>query len=130
SLVIPYGRQQGYAMPPEIAPAGDLSMPLGEYAKFLQLHIDGLSGSPRLLSADSFAFLHEPSGHYACGWIVLERDVDSPSGPLHERISTHDGSAGSFYIHTVLSHQRHAAAAAVVNCGSDGARKLTTRMVD
>src|SRR5690606_40293924 len=65
-LLMPYGSEQGYDLPQQIAPAGDLSMPLGDYAKFLKLHMDGLAGEPRLLSAETFAFLHEPVGHYAC----------------------------------------------------------------
>ncbi|MCB1217081.1 beta-lactamase family protein [bacterium] len=125
-----YGRAQGYVLPVEIAAAADLSMPLGEYAKFLRLHLDGLSGSPRLLSAESFAHLHEPAGHYACGWIVLDRDIETPQGSSTERISTHNGSTRTFYIHALINQTRGIAGAAVVNCGGDAARELTTTLVD
>ncbi len=121
----PFGRSEGYSLPVEIAPAGDLSMPLGEYAKFLRLHLDGLGGEARLLTEESFAFLHEPVGHYACGWIVLDRDRETEEGVVTQRISSHDGSAGSFYLHTELNPAAGYAVAAVVNAGGDASRGLT-----
>lgn len=128
-LPLPYGRKQGYSLPAEIAPAGDLSMSMPDYGKFLQLHLDGLTGDPRLLSAESFAFLHEPVGHYACGWIVLDRESILDDEALAGRVSSHDGSAGTFYIHAELDQSRQIAAAAVINIGGDKSRELTEGLV-
>ena len=40
------------------APAGDVFMTIGDYAKFVQLHLRGLRGQPRLLRAETFLKLH------------------------------------------------------------------------
>jgi CubicO group peptidase (beta-lactamase class C family) len=60
--------------PVAIGPAGIVHCTLGDYAKFLRLHLNGANGRAELLSADSFKKLHTaPNGRqFAMGWIVAK----------------------------------------------------------
>jgi CubicO group peptidase (beta-lactamase class C family) len=100
-------------MPPAIAPAGDLSMSVRDYAKFIQLHLRGLRGQPRLLSGETFARLHTPVEHYAMGW--GEVDLEG------ERTATHDGSTGTFWATVWMQPGRDLAVAVLVNAGGERA---------
>jgi CubicO group peptidase (beta-lactamase class C family) len=99
--------------PPAIAPAGDLSMSVRDYAKFIQLHLRGLRGEPRLLSAAGFRRLHTPVGNYAMGW--GEVDLNG------ERTATHDGSTGTFWATVWMQPRRNLAVAVLINAGGDRA---------
>jgi CubicO group peptidase (beta-lactamase class C family) len=96
-------------MPPAIAPAGDLSMSVGDYARFIRLHLRGLRGQPSILSASSFARLHAPTGNYAMGWgeVSLEGELTA----------THDGSTGTFWATVWMQPGRNVAVAVLVNSG-------------
>jgi CubicO group peptidase (beta-lactamase class C family) len=118
----PFGDAQGYRLAPAIASAGDLCMPIADYGKFLQLHLQGLAAGSPLLSQAGFAKLHEPLGNYACGWIIVERNGDE--------VSTHDGSAGSFYMRGAINRTKQYAVAAVVNSGGDKATALVQSMIE
>jgi CubicO group peptidase (beta-lactamase class C family) len=76
-------------VPPIIAPAGDLSMSVEDYAVFIQAHLRGLLGGHRLLRPQTFERLHTPVGDaYALGWAV-ECLGD-------QCLSYHEGSVGTF----------------------------------
>lgn len=85
---VPHDPNSGYALPALIASAGDTSLVLADYAKFLRLHLDGLRDTGGILRATTIQRLHDPVGTYACGWAIGSRDG--------ETISLHFGSAGTF----------------------------------
>ena len=62
---------------PAYAPAGTIHCALHDWAKFVQLHMDGFAGRPTpLLSQPSFSFLHRcvPGQSYTYGgWLRVER---------------------------------------------------------
>jgi CubicO group peptidase (beta-lactamase class C family) len=110
-----------YALPAAIDPAGDLSMPIGDYGKFLQLHLRGLKGletlgsdGKALLRPETIKELHTPrSGDYSCGWNEMR------TLGLFE--SSHDGSAGTFYCTATIDANNGFAVAAVSNAGTEAA---------
>lgn len=111
-----------YKLPAAIAPAGDICLPIGDYGKFLQLHLRGMMGletegfaKQPLPSAETIKLLHEPDGDYSCGWI------ETRSLGMHE--SSHDGSAGTFYCTATIDADYGFAVAVVTNGGSDSAAK-------
>jgi CubicO group peptidase (beta-lactamase class C family) len=66
-----------YTPPVYMFPAGHLSMPLPDYARFAQIQLRGLRGKPTLLKAETFKKLHTSLGlypdlnlDYASGWVV------------------------------------------------------------
>jgi len=75
-------------VPTAIAPAGDISLSLGNNVRFVQLHLRGLRGSPSLAAPATFARLHQFVGDYALGWAPM--DADGASGSFHL------GDAGTF----------------------------------
>ncbi|MCP4262560.1 MAG: serine hydrolase [Planctomycetes bacterium] len=98
---VPHSPTDEYEVPPIIAPAGDVSMTMGDYLVFLRENLRGLNGQSNLLTQETFEFLHTPVGTifdapYACGWIVMPDAFDGIA--LH----THDGSALTFYINMIL----------------------------
>jgi CubicO group peptidase (beta-lactamase class C family) len=105
-------------MPAAIAPAGDLSLSVRDYARFVQLHLRGLRGRPELLSAASFTRLHTPTGNYAMGWGEIELDG--------ERTATHDGSTGTFWATVWMQPGRDLAVAVLVNAGGSRAAAAAT----
>jgi len=112
-LLRPHDPHDEYQLPSIIAPAGDVSMSIGDYARFVQLHLRGLRGRAELLSAATFRRLHTPTGYYAFGWAVVS--VDGVAS------SSHDGSAGTFYVLVVIQPSRDLAVAVVTNAGHDEA---------
>jgi CubicO group peptidase (beta-lactamase class C family) len=109
-----------FRMPPAIAPAGDLSMSVRDYARFIQLHLRGLTGRAELLRPETFARLHDPVEHYAMGW--GEVDIDGV------RTATHDGSTGTFWATAWIQPSRDVAVAVLVNAGGERAAEAAARV--
>jgi CubicO group peptidase (beta-lactamase class C family) len=105
-------------VPPVIAPAGDLSLSVRDYARFVQLHLRGLRGEPRLLSGEGFRRLHTAEGFYAMGW--GEIDIEGV------RTAVHDGSTGSFWATAWIQPGRDIAVVVLVNAGGERASAAAT----
>ncbi len=101
------------AIPAALAPAGDLSMTMSAYARFLHMHVRGLAGRDDVLRATTIRALHEPDGEYAFGWGVQREGA----GTMH----FHEGSAGTFHVVTLLNPQSGIAVATVTNAGGERA---------
>jgi CubicO group peptidase (beta-lactamase class C family) len=108
-----------YHLGPALAPAGDVSLSILDYGRYIQAHLRGLRGRPDLLRPETYHFLHEPVGKtaqgtgYALGWGITELD----GVPTH----AHSGSAGTFYARVVLQPTRDLAVAVVTNAGDEDA---------
>lgn len=79
-------------------PAGDISMPLPDYAKFIQLNLQGLGGKDNLLKADTYHFLHLGRSAYSIGWGNVKQGG--------KYFSDHSGSAGTFFCYTLIDHSK------------------------
>lgn len=98
-----------------IAPSGDLSMSIEAYSKFVQAHLQGLRGKDNALKASTYDYVHYGRENYAMGWTrLLRNDV---------HISTHDGSAGTFYTHTSILKEKDLAIVIFVNASNIYATK-------
>jgi D-alanyl-D-alanine carboxypeptidase len=78
-----------------IEPAGDISMPLPDYAKFIRLQLEGLAGDDNVLTHDTYRFLHYGIKDYAIGWLNRVDDKGKMA-------SMHEGSAGTFDVLTFI----------------------------
>lgn len=87
-------------VPGVLAPGGDVSMAVRDYADYARLHLRALCGQPAVLAPATWAALHAPVGDYAMGWSVIEADGNVAL--------THTGSPATFYAFVVLyRNQRH-----------------------
>lgn len=61
--------------PPALGPAGTVHAALGDWAKYVALHLSAARGEARLLKPESFTKLQAPldDGEYALGWLVTQR---------------------------------------------------------
>jgi CubicO group peptidase (beta-lactamase class C family) len=110
------------AIPPALAPAGDLSLTMAAYGRFLQLHLRGLAGRDGVLHAATVRALHEPTGDYAFGW-AIQREGSTA-------VHFHEGSAGTFHAVTLLDPRRGIAVATVTNAGDERAADAIREAAD
>ncbi|MGI4875609.1 MAG: serine hydrolase domain-containing protein [Janthinobacterium lividum] len=106
-----------YRIQPVLAPAGDVAMPLPDYARFVQLHLQGLLGHANYLRAATYQTLHFGHPAYAYGWGVGQ--VAATGAP----VSSHDGSAGTFFCHTIIYPGEQVAFVVVTNAGGEAAEQ-------
>lgn len=59
------------------------------YARFIRLHLRGLQGKSKLLSAREFAFLHYGLPEFAVGWFWYRDEAG-------HNVSFHRGNPGTF----------------------------------
>ena len=113
-------------IPAFLTPAGNLSLGVGDYAKFVQRHLRGLRGAAELISAQDYQRLHTPIGRYALGWVVATADG--------VRTSAHDGTAGTFYALVAIRPERDRAVVVLVNAYSadaaNAANTLALQLLD
>lgn len=87
--------------------AGDLSMNIVDYSKFIQLHLKGLLGEDNYLSSSDYTLLHFGIDGYSYGW---GNQIANDS-----KESYHDGSAGTYYCHTMLKPSENIAVIIMTN---------------
>lgn len=109
-------------VPLAMAPAGSVYCSMTDYAKFLQLHIDGFHGrrNPVLRFSNGFAKLHErwPGQNYTCGaWNRLDVEVGDGTTP---RLG-HEGSNTLNYATAWVYPEIQRAVAGFTNMGEIGA---------
>ncbi|MDE2407725.1 MAG: beta-lactamase family protein [Xanthomonadaceae bacterium] len=117
TAVEPQAPGAGWALGPVFEPAGDYSLSLADYAKFLQLHLAGLAGRDGLLKASSMQRLHAGPGEYAMGWFLREFDGTAAHW--------HTGSTEAFFSRVIMLPERGIAVAVLTNAGSESASAAT-----
>jgi CubicO group peptidase (beta-lactamase class C family) len=121
TAVEPQAPGDGWALGPVFEPAGDYSLSLADYAKFLQLHLAGLAGRDGLLKASSIQRLHAGPGEYAMGWFLREFDGTAAHW--------HTGSTEAFFSRVIMLPERGIAVAVLTNAGSESASAATREAV-
>jgi D-alanyl-D-alanine carboxypeptidase len=108
-----------------IEPAGDISMPIADYVKFIQLNLAGLEGKSGLVKPQTVNYLHFGHPAYSIGWLNTNK-ADKHS-------SEHAGSAGTFYCYTLINKDKNLAYVIMANSATDKALdsifKLLEQMV-
>jgi CubicO group peptidase (beta-lactamase class C family) len=112
-VLLPHDPDGPEQFPGVFTPAGDVHMSVVDYAKFAQIHLQGLAGTDTILAADTYRQLHRPEGDYALGWSVVPFD-----GTI---VSTHGGSAGTFVSFIVLFPDRDRGLVVLTNAASEDA---------
>lgn len=95
-------------------PAGDISMPITDYAKFIQINLRGLSGSKAFIKSETFYFLHYGKEEYSIGWA----NTDSKK----QKTSQHSGSHGTFFSFTQIDYNNKLAYIILINCAPEEAQ--------
>lgn len=95
-----------YKLNPIVAPAGDISMNIIDYSGFIQLHLRGLHND-NYLQKQSYYTLLFGKKEMAYGW---------GNATMNElTFAFHDGSAGTFYTHMILSKDMNVAVVIMAN---------------
>lgn len=116
-VAVPHPPDHEYQLEPFLAPAGDISMSMANYGRFLQAHLAGLGGTGTLLRAESVRTLHNDGEiGLGMGWGVTRLRTLEHLGVF----STHAGSAGTFVVAAAVSHEHDRAFALALNSGFDG----------
>ncbi|MEO5596889.1 MAG: serine hydrolase domain-containing protein, partial [Lysobacteraceae bacterium] len=103
----------GWALGVIFVAAGDYSLSLADYAKFLQLHLAGLAGRDGVLKASSIQRLHAGPGENAMGWFRGELE----GLPAH----WHTGATETFFSRVIMLPEQGVAIAVLTNAGSETA---------
>ncbi len=108
--------------PPAIGPAGTVHASIGDWGKFISLHLRGTRADTPLLPRDQFQKLHTaPEGAeppYALGWIVTRRQWGGNGDVL-----THAGSNTMWYCVAWLAPARGFAVLVACNQGGENASR-------
>lgn len=112
------------AIPAFLTPAGDVSLTLEDYGRYLREHLCGLRGEPtRILSAETIQFLHHSQGDdgASLGWGAYAFD-GVPA-------SIHVGGTGAFSAFVAVLPSRDFAVATVVNSGAPDSRSAALTLM-
>jgi D-alanyl-D-alanine carboxypeptidase len=121
SVVTPLGPSHTYRLHDYMAPAGDVAMPLPDFARLVQLHLRGLQGQRNYLLPNTYEIIHFGKPEYAYGWGVAGLGSRAPA-------SYHDGTAGTFFCHTILYPRQKVAFVVLTNQGGDNAQEACTKL--
>ena len=93
-------------VPPVLGPAGAVHTALGDWSKFVALHLAGARGESDFLAPETFQKLHTPLGdtpeqEYALGWGVAEGVVISEI-VAGGRVLVHVGTTDSFFAYALI----------------------------
>lgn len=119
------------------AASGDVHMTMEDLARFLHLHLQGLRGSPRLLTAETFTRMHTPvapAAGYGLGWgrfVAARRaapgDAADADGYVRFPVHFHTGGTVVFYTVVYVSPTRDVAIAVSTN---SYLKDAATRVID
>ena len=104
---IPLAPNHEYKLEDYLLPAGDLSINILDYSVFIQAHLNGILGNKSVLKTETFEKMLYGLDSYSYGWGNRINDK--------EKLAFHDGSAGTFYCHSVISSTDKVALIIMIN---------------
>ena len=104
-----YSPGDPYAISDILAPAGDISMRPLHYARYVQQHLRGLQGIDGYVTAATMRHIHHAERGYSLG-VTNATYYDKP-------VSQIEGSAGTFYCHTIIVPEDDFAYVVMTNAG-------------
>lgn len=105
-----------------IEPAGDISMNIENYIKYIQLNLKGLAGQDNILKANTYDYLFNNQSNYAIGWSNLINN--------NTKLYDHAGSDGTFFAYTQIDGITNTAYIILANSGTDNAQQTVMTIVD
>jgi D-alanyl-D-alanine carboxypeptidase len=103
-------------------PAGDISMTLPDYVKFIQCNLKGLLGQDNILKATTYDYLHFGIKDYSIGWGNVNK--------ADKQFSEHAGSAGTFFCYTLLDKKKNLAYIIIANSSTKQAQQGIFKLLD
>ena len=103
-------------------PAGDISMTLPDYAKFIQYNLQGLQGQDNVLKSTTYEYLHYGFTDYSIGWGNVNKS--------DKQFSEHSGSAGTFFCYTLLDKKSKLAYIIIANSATRQAQQGIFKLLD
>jgi CubicO group peptidase (beta-lactamase class C family) len=106
---IPTPPEHKYKLLSILTPAGDVCTTIQEYGKWLRHQLLGFKGKDTFLKEETYNYMHFGLPQYALGWRnMINKDETS-------HISTHEGSAGTFFCYAGLNKEKNIAVAIFSN---------------
>ena len=105
-------------------PAGNLTLSLPDFVKFLQDNLKGWKGEESLLDNESYRMMHNGS-EYGLGWGIVETINES-----YHNVSIHSGSAGTFFSKALLFKNEDFGIALCMNRFVDNNNEMIYPLVD
>lgn len=104
-------------IPPFLQPAGDVSLTLEDYGRYLREHLCGLrGGATKVLKPATVADLHRPRGSEGAGMGWGQYDLAGVSSSIHV------GGTGTFSAFVAVQAEADRAIATVTNSGDEASR--------
>lgn len=100
-----------YKLNDYVLSAGDVSMNIMDYSKFIQSNLQGLLGYDNYLTSMSYEKMHYGEKPYSYGWA----NQINKNGKL----SFHDGSTGTYFCHTIISSTYEFAVVIFINSAEE-----------
>ncbi|MCX7746008.1 MAG: beta-lactamase family protein [Clostridia bacterium] len=116
-----FGPDSEYFIHPLIEPAGNLSMKPRDFARYVQLHLKGLTGHSDQLRSETFK--HMDTGYKGLTFGVINDKM------LNKSYVYFDGSAGTFYARGVIVPESNLGIAIMINNGSAEAVEYITMKI-
>lgn len=92
-------------------PSADISMPITDYARWVQMNLSGLRGKDNFLTAKTYNYLHYGLDKYALGWLNING--------TGRQSSEHAGSTGTFYCYTLINKDKNLAYIVIANSATE-----------
>ena len=103
-------------------PAGDISMTLPDYAKFIQYNLNGLQGQDNVLKSSTYNYLHFGQKDYSIGWGNVNK--------ADKQFSEHSGSAGTFFCYSLIDKKNNLAFIIIANSATKQAQQGIFKLLD
>lgn len=105
-----------------IEPAGDISMNIENYIKYIQLNLKGLAGQDNILKTETYDYLFNSQSNYAIGWSNLIND--------NTKLYDHAGSDGTFFAYTQIDGITNTAYLILANSGTTNAQQAVIEIIE
>lgn len=124
--LVSHGPDHPYHLPDFMLSAGDMAMDIESFSRWLQIQLLALDGKGNFLGQEFAETLHFGRKEYALGW-----GNGSWKG---QRVSEHDGSAGTYFCAAFLLPDTDQAVAIMINSATreqiNGVKKLAKKIME
>ena len=108
SSLISIPATHSYILPTFLMPAGDLSMDIVDYSKFIRMHLKAINGNCEFLTCSSYKSLLDYREGYALGWSNGTTDDGT-------KYYGHNGTGGTYFCQTLIMPSQDLAVIVIIN---------------